>query len=925
MAGTVDRDHAHPQSRPHGTMKAQALSAKFTVFLLDPLTSTALQASRSALPQRADSDSSHKGISMLPSGRLRNAILAVFMISGATALAYEVVWVRQMTLIMGVSVYAVSAVLSAFMAGLSLGSFAFGRLADRMRRPLVLYACLEAGLALCAVAFPWILDHLTLPLFLAAAKVFPTGSLQIQIARFSIAVASIILPSILIGGTFPVVARSYRAKAARVGRDLSVLYALNTIGAVLGILFVGFVALASVGMKTTLYSTAIVNLLLAAISLVISRAEAVQVTPSPAPAQSQGGAHRFTRTAWICLAVAFLSGFVSLACEVMWNRVLVFYLHNSTYAFSAMLSTYLVGIALGSAILSRFVDRLSNLPRLLGILVILLAFSVLLSVGAVRSLPEVMEFALGVAGLNSWADSLVYLYLQTAFVMLLPTLLLGAIFPLTIRMYLVDAGRFGKEVGFVTSINTLGAVLGSFCAGFILIPTIGLRNAFLLMVTISLLTGLLVWRGFGVWPRKRQLILSLAGLATLVLAWVMVPTRLFYSNYARHVGEILYYEEESTDTVMVTQYMGKLSSRMLVFSDGRGTAGIPTVVEDRFYGHLPMLLHDDPQDVLVICFGVGNTMGAISRHDAARIDCAELSPGVVACADFFPTNRGVLQDPRVSLSIEDGRNYLLTTDQLYDIIHLDPPELHSAGVVSLYTREFYELCRSRLRPGGILSHWINVTLLPEEELRMLVRTFQAVFPHTTIWQGPNRYSWNFIGWDRPLAIDLGVFEEKMREQKVQEDLEEIRLDDPATFLSLFQMSEEGVREYAGAGHLVVDDHSRVDFTIPKSIYSRYGLINVDQVNPAAFAEVRGKHSPSERGGRLSMLLAGLRRESIAPFVTNREAAEGGTDFDQALEASIQRIRYEHRQLILRHEPYREILAAWGENEVWAGRPEPVGN
>ena len=859
---------------------------------------------------------------MLPTGRLRGAILAVFLVSGATALAYEVIWVRQMTLIMGVSVYAVSAVLSAFMAGLSLGSFGFGRLADRLRRPLVLYACLEAGLALCAFAFPWVLENLTRPLFLAAAEVFPTGSLQVQLARFAIAVASILLPSILIGGTFPVVARSYRADGARVGRDLSVLYALNTVGAVLGILFVGFVALAAVGMRATLHGTAVVNLVLCAISLWISRSEELKTETVPSRRPAERG--RLSHSARICLAVAFISGFVSLASEVMWNRVLVFYLHNSTYAFSAMLSTYLVGIALGSAVLSRFVDRARDLPRMLGAMMILLALTVLFSVGAVRSLPDLIGFGLGAFGLDSWADSLVYLYLQTAFVMLLPTLLLGAIFPLTIRIYLVDAGRFGKEVGVVTSVNTLGAVLGSFCSAFILIPVLGLRNAFLLMVTISLLTGLFVWSGFGTWTQRRRLGFSLAGVATLLLAWILVPTQLFYSNYARHVGEILYYEEESTDTVMVTQNRGKLSTRMLVFSDGRGTAGIPTVVEDRFYGHLPMLLHDDPREVLVICFGVGNTMGAISQHAASRIDCAELSPGVVACAEFFPTNRGVLQDPRVSLNIEDGRNYLLTTDRRYDVIHLDPPELHSAGVVSLYTREFYELCQRRLRPGGILSHWINVTLLPEKELQMLVRTFQAVFPHTTIWQGPNRYSWNFIGWDRPLAIDLQIFEQKMREERVLADLEEIRLDDAATFLSLFLMSEEGVRKYTGPGPLVSDDHSRVDFTIPMSIYSRYGLINADQVNPAAFTEARGKHSPTERGGRLSMLLAGWRRESIAPFVQGRPAVEKEPGFDQRLERSIERNRDGHRRLMLQRKSYREILTAWGEEKVLEGASHQAG-
>ena len=228
---------------------------------------------------------------------------------------------------------------------------------------------------------------------------------------------------------------------------------------------------------------------------------------------------------------------------------------------------------------------------------------------------------------------------------------------------------------------------------------------------------------------------------------------------------------------MVTE--NEQGERLIRYADGRGTAGTGTVIGDRMYGHLPLMLHPEPRKVLQICFGVGNSLSAVLQHPVELVDAVELSPGVLEAAPFFSsTNRDSMDDPRVNMIINDGRNFLLTSNELYDVIRLDPPELHTRGVVNLYTKEFYELARERLAPGGIFSIWINNVMTPEEEIKMLLRTMAQVFPYVSVWHDPMMFSWIINGSMAPHDPDLEVLETAFARPAVAADMTSIGIRDP---------------------------------------------------------------------------------------------------------------------------------------------------
>jgi spermidine synthase len=448
-------------------------------------------------------------------------------------------------------------------------------------------------------------------------------------------------------------------------------------------------------------------------------------------------------------------------------------------------------------------------------------------------------------------------------------------FPFAVRLVVRDLESLGTRLGVVYTANTLGSIAGAWLVGFVVLPALGVRGAFMLLVLVNLVLGgtLLVLAARGAWRGAIA-----AAVATIAVAglWV-VPPGLVEASFTRQFGHLLYYREDVTDTVMVTEHDGK---RMIRFGDGRGTAGTMTVRDDRMYAHIPMLLHARPERVLSICFGVGNSLAALVTYPSLeRVRSVELSPSVVAAAPFFrETNLDVLQNPLVELIVSDGRNYLLTTHETFDVIRLDPPELHTAHVVNLYTREFYELARDHLRPGGIFSVWVNVVMTPEEDLRSLIRTLGTVFPHVSVWHGPLRYSWVINGSMEPLDPDLERLRAMYAIPSVQRDLASIGVPDPYAFLSHFVFGDEGARRFGDDAPLVVDDHTRLDFTVPMSIDAAYGISNANTLSWLV------EFMRPERGKSLAVELFFTKiarmqsfKEPVIPVLRHPEASGLGPD------------------------------------------------
>ena len=370
-----------------------------------------------------------------------------------------------------------------------------------------------------------------------------------------------------------------------------------------------------------------------------------------------------------------------------------------------------------------------------------------------------------------------------------------------------------------------------------ILPAIGIRGSFVTLIALNLAIGAaLVW---AVAPRRSAALATALAVGTAAMALTVIPSELFRQIFLERYGKLLLYREQVTDIVMVTE--DEHGGRLIRFGDGRGTAGTITFREDRSYAHIALLPHPNPQHVLNICFGVGNSLSSVAQYPVARIDQVELSPGVVYAAPFFrETNRNVLEDPRVHLTIQDGRNYLLASRERYDVIRLDPPELHTAGIVNLYTKEFFELARDHLAPGGIFSLWVNIAYTPEAEMRMIVRTAAEVFPYVSIWHGPWLYSWVINGSAEPRPPDMELLAKHFGDRRVKADLDSIPIRDPFEFLNHFVMAGDEVWEFAGDAPVITDDRTRLDFSVPRSEDSFFGISNsitdyylADLMNPEA--------------------------------------------------------------------------------------------
>ena len=780
---------------------------------------------------------------------------ALFFLSGALGLLYEVVWFRRLHLALGVSTFAVGAVLSAFMLGLAAGSRWAAR-SERLRaRPLVAYALIELGIAAYAVAFPWLVAAVE-ALYPALFGVLEGRPLLLAGARFALALGVLLPPTFLMGASLPAVAEAAGRSGPGLARRVAWLYALNTLGGVAGTLVAGFVLVEALGLTRSMWAGAASGVLVAAGALVLSRlpseppaADAPAAAALPAaerprrkkkerPAEPAAPAPGLARLAF---AAAFLAGAVSLASEIVWTRALVFFVHNSTYAFSAIVAVYLLGIAAGAALAARLARDAARALRGLAWTLLASSAALLAAIAAYRQLPAVAallaggrRLAPGLTGggsqaglvLASWADALVVIFGQVSAVLFLPALLLGAAFPLALALLPAGDGSAASPVGRLYAANALGSVLGALAGTFALVPLLGTRGALVLLAWLPLPAALWALARASPGPGVRRAALATVP-ALAALTALAAPPDFYREMFERRFGSVVFFSEGVSETVAVCQYAD--GSRWIQFSDGRGASGTGSYQGGWLYAHLPLLLHPHPRSAAVVCFGTGNTLAAASLHPLERLDGVELSRQVVEAAPFFEaTNHGVASSGRARIVIEDGRNYLLATRRSYDVITEEPPLVHTASVVNLYSRDFYELAKRRLGDDGLVAVWLATWELEPDEMRRLVRAFVDVFPYASVWDCTHPYEWVLVGGKRAPRLDIDALAARMAEPSIARDLARIEPDQgglltPADLLSLHLMDREAMARFAGDAPPVTDDRSVVDFTSPRRARANFGL------------------------------------------------------------------------------------------------------
>jgi spermidine synthase len=780
--------------------------------------------------------------------RHKKLIYCIFSLSGFCALIYEILWTKYLSLTFGNTMVAVSVVAATFMAGLAIGSFLLGRYVDRKANLLKIYCYLELGIALTALLFAptlGIVEHL----YVYWTQRLPELPWLVTLIHILFSSMLLLPPTICMGGTFPLMCRFFarRKSGAQIGR----LYALNTLGATLGAFSAGYLLIPSMGLSKSGYLAITLNLLVGIAAYLLALCYGSTDASGESEPGADNGVLAVVSHRPILIGIAFV-GFFSLAYEILWTRLLLLYLGNTSYAFSLMLSAYLVGIAVGGALYARLAHPKMNEKRLFLVLATLMATVVMATAPHYDQLAYLFQFAHEVSGERWWLLSL-FSFLIVFAVISLPTILSGALLPAAVAI--IDPGKShtGQGVGMVVLHNTVGAVLGSLCAGFLMIPSLGLLNSFRALAFGNLLLVVILTVHYRHKLVPRWLVPALCCCALFIALipgnWNMELINsgvyCYAQKYAKMGGlnkvlkaeKLIEVIEGSDCTVAVHE---SLNTQIRFFSvngktDGGTGSDMATQV---LIGQLPLLMHPQPDDVLVVGLGTGITLNAMSSHPTKKITCVEISPEVVKAESYFSHVNGfALKDPKVSLVVNDGRNQLFTKTNKYDVIVSQPSNPWQSGNANLFTDDFYRLSATRLKKGGLFCQWLGLYDITTENLRTACRTFLKTFPRVLVFRSEANLI--LVGAQDPLTIDYQQMLERFAEPEIARLFASVKLETPAKLIaSQYLFTEKTLTKFAGNGLINSDDKPILEFSAHHNL-GENTLGELKKKNLAALYNVQG--------------------------------------------------------------------------------------
>ena len=717
---------------------------------------------------------------------------AAIFLSGLSALIYQLIWVRLLGLVFGVSSLAVATVVAVFLLGLGIGSWLFGRWSERTRDPLRLYLVVELGIAVLSLASYLVISDLPLYRYLYEYAYNHLDFYGMSLVRLLLSMLVLLPPVVLIGGTLPLVAKYFLTVPSALGSRFSKVYYLNTLGAFAGALLTGFVLVRFVGVFNTLMIAVAGNLAVAAI-IAVGRSETV-----PRREEPEDGTSPYS----YMLVVLFATGFISLSYEMLWARILSTYGLSTSQAFSLIVAGFLLGFSAGSFLVSRIIDSRRDPEGIFGTVCILTAVGGAL----VLFLFQRFEAATALLDRSSPMDSLTASLALAFSVSFVPAVFMGILFPLGLKIYSRDIDRIGAKAGNIFVANTAGCVLGSLLTGFVLIPFAGMWNTTLLLVNMSLLIAvfmLLRKRRFA-WPGWAFLLLAFAGANLLVFS----DSKTFY----KQMGDLdlVYYAEGLSGTVTALETRGYRG----LFVDGQNVSGTDRVLlaDSKMLAHLPLLLNDDPRAALTVGYGTGTTSGSMLQHDVS-VYAVEIEEKILEAAPLFrDVNRASYADPALNVVLDDARNYIDFTDERFDVIVTDVTNLKYKRNPYLYTRDYFRIMQDALEEDGIAAAWLPVGGLSFEDLRTLIATFDAVFPHTTVWFF-TPYPTHFVilvGTPGDTKVDIGKLAQRMR--KVQDDLRTIDVGTVYQLASMLLLGERDVDDLVAGARIHTDDRPILEFS-----------------------------------------------------------------------------------------------------------------
>jgi spermidine synthase len=768
--------------------------------------------------------------------------------SGASGLIYQVAWVRLFTLSLGHTVAASSTVLAAFMGGLALGAWVAGRLPPARSRSLATYAALELFIAAAAIALPGILAAFD-PLLVWA---YADGTVPMGFATVRVAVSLILLgiPAAAMGATYPItvswLAHSGAVQAEdrhRAASDAGRLYAVNTAGAAAGTIAAGFWLIPSLGIRGTTWIAVALNIAAAGGALWLARAGSpAPVAPVKRPRTRRSvpvsKAVDAPRPA-LAAAAAAISGFAALVYEVAWTRLLALIIGPTTYAFAIMATSFITGIAIGSSFGVRLARHSSRVSLWLAAMLLATAISTLLAAWFTASqLPIIV--ARQTAESTAFGPLLLRQALAIMILLMPASVSLGATFTLALATASPTTERAARATAGIYTSNTIAAVAGALIAGFLLIPQFGLQATFVhtsrALVVAGTVIAVIAAAGKQ-WSTRYVGSLVLAGAAVAVLtlavpAWdrdLMTSGAYKYSRlipaddleWSLRAGHLEYYKEGAAGTVSVRRVGG---TRSLAIDGKVDASNAGDMLTQRLLGLLPTLLHPEPRDALVIGLGSGVTAdAALASGEVQQLDVVEISAEVVEASAYFEReNHGVLRKPGVRLLIGDGRSHLRLSDRRYDVIISEPSNPWMAGVAALFTREFFEAVRARLRSGGVFCQWAHTYEMAEQDLRSIVHTFSSVFPDGTMWLVGESDLLLIGSVDANMESRLASIARRSMLGSVPTLLTDIAIGArsiPFVLLSLFAVGPHELAAFGSGAAIQTDDRMSLEFTAARAMYT----------------------------------------------------------------------------------------------------------
>ena len=748
-------------------------------------------------------------------------VLAIFILSGAAGLMYEVVWSRQLVLVFGNTTQAVSTILTGFFGGMAIGSFVGGRLADRVRSPLRLYGLLELVLVVVVVATP-VTFRLLHEVYRGIYGSIEGQPLLLALLRFALAVLALAPATVLMGATLPTLTRQLtrdRHLSAAFGR----LYTANTLGAIIGTLVAGLALIELLGLTGTLFVGAACSGTAGVVAILLSRQTQSGSQPRETPplalapaipvvSPSSGAATAGSRPT-LALALAFVSGLTSLGYQVLWTRLLSSGTGNSTYVFTLILAMFLIGIALGAHFFSMVRARIGRPVGLIAMAQVSVAALALLGLILVIGHPGPLDPSQPLASARAIFMPIILAVLPAAAV-------LGFTFPASSALLGDDPARIAGNAGRLLAVNTAGAIVATFAIPFVVIPAVGSPAAVALLALVNVATGLvLALRATATRQRTTAAIAVVVGAA--VVAALVLPNVIVDPSVARirDRGAVMF---ESREDEIASVQAGQTSTRQLWVT---GTAMTLLTVDAKLMPVLPLMLRPNSQTALTVAFGMGSAFrGALIA--GLRTEAIELVPSVPKMFHYFYDDAdAVLANPKGKVIVTDGRNHVELTTEHYDIIVTDPPPpIESSGASVISSLEYYQAGHAHLNPGGIMMQWTPYGSTAAE-FRAHLRTFHNVFPHVIVASGPGGFGFYFLGSDEPMAFDDAAIRSVLSRPGVLTDISSAfdshakTIDSWAALIpTMVRMSDDQVSAFTGDGSLITDDRPLPEYFLLRRMF-----------------------------------------------------------------------------------------------------------